>query len=90
MKILRKLFPQKYHWFQVQYSYKKGSRVIFDWYSQVGFENRRDVINDRIVKEGKCIFLSNKGAKELLCNGHLEVRVVAYLGKFKPLKSKSK
>ena len=60
-----------YHWYEVKYVYKNNGHIIFDWITQIGIKNKKDLLDRR--KLNKIIKPLHKNGKphvkKYLCNG---------------------
>jgi len=83
MKLFKRLFPQKYYWYSVKYTYRKNGEQILNWTTEIGVVHKHDILNDRRMKKAETPLHKMPIEKRLLCNGTLGVTRLAYLGRFK-------
>lgn len=74
----------KRHWYSVEISYQsKSGRRMFSKDIEVGLVCQSDILKKRLLKKQIAPrVVGRKEVKPYLCNGSVEIRVLAYLGKF--------
>ena len=73
----------KRHWYQIKMSYMDGNTELFSDTACVSLVCLSDILKFRLIKKSAAKHMVKKpGAKRLLCNGVIQITVLAYLGKF--------
>jgi hypothetical protein len=73
---------QKYHWFEVRFRYGSKGINIFDFVCQIGVKNLQETLDRRALKKTIGNLKNRKGVGHFLKNGHLDVEIICYLGRF--------
>jgi len=83
MKLLRNLFKQKHHWYQVKIFYKnKNNVLVADFKTDIGLVHQKDILNRTVLREFGPLHKNKQIPKSCLCNGRMYFEVLSYLGYF--------